>query len=116
VRCWDGPPNTEELWNEVVAAKKQSTYADCYISFDLALTKYSAFTVGTVKEGAPFSEAPTEAEEGTVKDYLGYELSTGSGGGQPAAEGEDYAGVPSIGEPSQNVLDIAQAGVGKIGF
>jgi ABC-type phosphate transport system substrate-binding protein len=110
------PPNTEELWNEVVAAKKQSTYADCYISFDLALTKYSAFAVGTVKEGAPFSEAPTEAEEGTAKDYLGYELSTGSGGGQPAAEGEDYSGVPSIGEPSQNVLDIAQAGVGKIGF
>jgi ABC-type phosphate transport system substrate-binding protein len=110
------PPNTEELWNEVVAAKKQSTYADCYISFDLALTKYSAFTVGTVKEGAPFSEAPTEAEEQTAKDYLGYELSTGSGGGQPAAEGEDYSGVPSIGEPSQNVLTIAQAGVGKIGF
>jgi ABC-type phosphate transport system substrate-binding protein len=110
------PPTTEELWNEVVAARKQSTYADCYVSYDLSLTTFSAFTKGTVKEGLPFSEAPTEPEERTARDYLGYELSTGSGGGQPAAEGEDYFGVPSVGEPSQNVLDIAQAGVGKIGF
>jgi ABC-type phosphate transport system substrate-binding protein len=110
------PPATEELWNEVVGAKKQSTYDVCYISYDLALTKYSAFTSGTVKEGLPFSEAPTEAEMRSVKDYLGYELSTGPGGGQPAAEGEDYTGVPTAAEASQNVLLIAQQGVGKIGF
>lgn len=110
------PPTTEELWNEVSGAKKQTTYAICYLSYDLSLTKFSAFTVGTLKEGVPFSEAPAEAEERTAKDYIGYELSTGAGGGQPAAEGEDYAGVPSVGEPTQNVLDVAQAGVGKIGF
>jgi ABC-type phosphate transport system substrate-binding protein len=110
------PPTTEELWNEVVAAKHQTSYAICYLSYDLALTKYSLFTKGTVKEGLPFSEAPTEGEARTATDYLGYELSTGAGGGQPAAEGEDYSGVPSVGGPTENVLTIAQQGVGKIGF
>ena len=105
------PPNTEELWNEVVAAKKQLTYADCYISYDLALSQYSLFTKGTIKEGAAFPEAPTEGEARSVKDYLGYELSTGAGGGQPAAEGEDYSGDPSVGGPTENVLTIAQGGV-----
>jgi ABC-type phosphate transport system substrate-binding protein len=110
------PPNTEELWNEVVTAKKQSTYADCYISFDLALTKYSLFTKGIVKEGNPFVEEPTEGESRTVTDYLGYELSTGAGGGQPAAENEDYTGDTTSPEASQNVLKIAQEGVAKVGF
>ncbi len=112
------PPNTEELWNEVVAAKKQpsANYADCYVSYDLALTKYSLFVNGLVKEGSPFSEAPTEGEARTVADYISYELSTGAGGGQPGAEGEDYSGDPSVGAPSENVLDIAQASTSKIGF
>ncbi|HTB71302.1 MAG TPA: substrate-binding domain-containing protein [Solirubrobacteraceae bacterium] len=110
------PPTTEELWNEVVAAKHQSSYAICYISYDLALTKYSLFTKGIVKEGNPLVENPTEGEARTVTDYLGYELSTGAGGGQPAAEGEDYTGDPSVGGPTENVLTIAQQGVSKIGF
>lgn len=110
------PPTTEELWSEVVAAKKQTTYADCYVSYDLALTKYSLFTKGIVKAGEPFSEAPTEGEQRTVTDYLGYELSTGTGGGQPAAEGEDYTRDPSVGGPTENVLTIAQQGVSKVGF
>lgn len=110
------PPTSEELWNEVVGAKKQSTYDVCYLSYDLALTKYSAFTKGTVKEGVAFSEPPTEVQVQSVKDYLGYELSTGKEGGQPAAEGEDYSGVPSSTEASQSVLAIAQKGVEKVGF
>lgn len=111
------PPTTEELWNEVAGAKKQPVAYDiCVLSFDLALTKYSAFTKGIVKEGEPFSEAPTAGEAQSVKDYLGYALSTGSGGGQPAAEGEDYSALPTSEEASQNVLEIARKGVSKVGF
>jgi ABC-type phosphate transport system substrate-binding protein len=111
------PPTTEELWNEVIGAKKQPVAYDiCYLSFDLALTKYSAFTKGIVKEGEPFTETPTAGEAQSVKDYLGYVLSTGSGGGQPAAEGEDYSAIPTSEEASQNVLEIARKGVAKVGF
>jgi ABC-type phosphate transport system substrate-binding protein len=111
------PPTTEELWNEVIGAKKQPVAYDiCYLSYDLGLTKYSAFTKGTVKEGAPFSEAPIAGEAASVKDYLGYELSTGAGGGQPAAEGEDYSALPTSEEASQNVLEIARKGTTKVAF
>jgi len=111
------PPTTEELWNEVIGAKVQpAAYEVCYLSFDLALTKYSAFTTGIVKEELPFTENPTAGEVQTVKDYLGYALSTGAGGGQPAAEGEDYSPLPTSEEASQNVLAIAQKGLGKVGF
>jgi ABC-type phosphate transport system substrate-binding protein len=106
------PPTTQELWNEVVASKTQpNSYAICYITFDLALTKYSAFTVGT-----SVVEPPTEEEARTVRDYLGYELSTGAGGGQEAAAGNDYAKLPTNENPTLNVLKIAQEGVAKVGF
>lgn len=105
------PPTTTELWNEVTTAKKQKNYDICYITYDLALTKYSAFTKGTTVE-----EAPTEAEARTVADYLGYELSTGTGGGQEAAAGNDYAKLPTNENPTLNVLKIAQEGVAKVGF
>jgi hypothetical protein len=106
------PPTTQELWNEVVASKTQpNSYAICYITFDLAFTKYSAFTVGT-----SVVEPPTEEEARTVRDYLGYELSTGAGGGQEAAAGNDYAKLPTNENPTLNVLKIAQEGVAKVGF
>jgi ABC-type phosphate transport system substrate-binding protein len=105
------PPTTQELWNEVTTAKKQKNYDICYITFDLALTKYSAFTKGTTVE-----EAPTEAEARSVADYFGYELSTGTGGGQPAAAGNDYAALPTNENPTLSVLKIAQEGVSKVGF
>lgn len=115
------PPATSELWNEVIAAKKQlakekGAYTLCYLSYDLALTKYEPFTVGTVKEGNPFSEPPTEGEARTVRDFLNYALSTGAGGGQPAAESEDYFGDPTNEVESLNVLSIARKGVKAIGF
>lgn len=115
------PPSARELWNEVVAARAQKgkekpAYEICYLSFDLALTTYEPFTVGTVKEGAPFEEAPTEAEARTARDYITYELSTGAGGGQPAAESEDYFGDPTTEEGSQSVLSIARKGAKEIGF
>ncbi|MFI4990026.1 MAG: substrate-binding domain-containing protein [Solirubrobacterales bacterium] len=105
------PPTTQELWNEVTTSKKQKNYGICYITFDLALTKYSAFTKGTTVE-----EPPTEAEARSVADYLGYELSTGAGGGQAAAAGNDYAALPTNENPTLSVLKISQEGVSKIGF
>lgn len=105
------PPTTTELWNEVTTAKQQKNYDVCYITYDLALTKYSAFTKGTTVE-----EAPTEAEARTVADYLGYELSTGPGGGQEAAAGNDYAKLPTNENPTLSVLKIAQEGVAKVAF
>jgi ABC-type phosphate transport system substrate-binding protein len=115
------PPTALENWNEVVAGKKQvgkehPSYELCYLSYDLALTKYEPFTIGTVKEGNPFSEPPTEGEARTVRDYLNYELSTGAGGGQPAAETEDYFGDPTAEEGSQSVLAIARKGISDIEF
>ncbi len=105
------PPTTQELWNEVTTSKKQKNYDICYITFDLALTKYSAFTKGTTVE-----EAPTEAEARSVSDFLGYTLSTGAGGGQPAAAGNDYAALPTNENPTLSVLKIAQEGTKKVGF
>ncbi len=105
------PPTTQELWSEVTTAKKQLHYDICYLTYDLALTKYSAFTKGT-----SVSEPPTEAEARSVFDYIGYELSTGAGGAQEAAEGEDYLGDPTSENPSLSVLKIAQEGAKKIGY
>jgi ABC-type phosphate transport system substrate-binding protein len=105
------PPATSELWSEVSTAKVQKNYDICYLTYDLALTKYSAFTKET-----SVAEAPTEAEARSVADYLGYELSTGAGGAQEAAEGQDYLGDPTSENPSLSVLKIAQEGVAKIGF
>lgn len=105
------PPTTTELWNEVAPGKLQKTYEVCYLTYDLALTKYSAFTIGTT-----VAEPPTEAEARTAKDYIGYELSTGAGGGQEAAAGNDYAKLPTNENPTLSVLKIAQEGDKKIGF
>ncbi len=107
------PPTTEELWNEVTVAKVQpgSNYDICYLTYDLALTKYSAFTKETT-----VAESPTEGEARTVYDYLGYELSTGVEGGQEAGNGLDYLGDPTNENPKLSVLDIAREGREKIGF
>jgi ABC-type phosphate transport system substrate-binding protein len=105
------PPSTQEFWNEVTTAKAQKNYDACYLTFELALTKYSAFTKGTTVE-----EPPTEAEARSVLDYVGYELSTGAGGAQEAAAGNDYAALPTNENPTLNVLKIAQEGEKKVGF
>ena len=92
-------------------AKVQKNYEICYLTYDLALTKYSAFTKGTT-----VAEPPTEAEARTALDYISYELSTGAGGAQEAAEGQDYLGDPINENPSLSVLKIAQEGATKIAF
>jgi hypothetical protein len=115
------PPSALELWNEVVGKKTQvgkekPSYELCYLSYDLSLTVYEPFKVGTVKEGAPLVEEPTEAEARTARDYIKYELSTGAEGGQPAAESEDYFADPTAEEGAQSVLAIARKGSEQIGF
>lgn len=107
------PPSPEELWNEVTTSKKQIHYDLCYLTYDLALTSYSSFTKGLV--GAKATN-PTEAETRTVYDYFNYELSTGTGGAQEAAEGLDYLGDPTSETESLSVLDIGRKGAGKITF
>ncbi len=106
------PPSTEELWNEVTISKKQIHYKPCYLTYDLAVTHYKEFTKGLTEHAT----TPTEKEARTVYDYINYELSTGTGGAQEAAEGLDYLGDPTSETESLSVLDIARKGAQKIGF
>ncbi len=110
------PPAATELWNAVSIAPTQVNYEPCYLTYDLALTHYNGYSKGTELEESPFSEAPTESEATTVKNYLNYELSTGAEGAQPAAERSDYLGDPTSAKAEDNVLDIAREGVAKIEF
>lgn len=103
------PPTTEQLWNEVTTSKKQKNYDICGLTYNLSLTKYSAYTKGTL-------EATNEKEARTAFDYAGWLLSSAAGGGQKVAEGVDYLGLPTSEVASQNVLLIAQQGQKKIGF
>ncbi len=106
------PPLAEEAWNEVSAAKVQKNYPICGFTYDLGLTKYSAFTVAKGSK-----EEPTEKEVRTVVDYYNFVLGTGPGGGQTLiGENKDYLGLPTSPEAKANVLKIAQEGVAKINF
>jgi ABC-type phosphate transport system substrate-binding protein len=106
------PPTTEEVWNEVSAAKAQKNYPICGFTYDLSLTKFSAFTVAKGSQ-----EEPTEKEARTAFDYLNFVLSAAPGGGQALiGANEDYLGLPTAAEAKANVLKIAQEGQAKIGF
>jgi ABC-type phosphate transport system substrate-binding protein len=111
------PPGVNELWNEVSVGLTQKNYEPCYLTYDLALTHYKGASKGALA-GAGEAEAaePTEEDALAVSDYIQYELSTGAGGAQEAALGEDYLGDPTNAEPNLNVLKIAQEGAKKIGF
>ena len=108
------PPGVEEPWNEVTTSLTQKHYPLCYLTFDLALTKYKGATKGTFAgTGEEEPAEPTKEEAQTVSDYIGYELSAA---GQGALLGQDALGDPTSAEPSKNVLKLAQEGVAKIGF
>jgi len=94
------PPTSEELWNEVNSAVKQTNYTICGFTYDLSLKHFGEFP-GTSTEEAQ-----------TVSEYFGYEL----GAGQSSLLGRDYLPLPISTEPKQNVLKIAQEGQAKIGF
>ncbi len=99
------PASTTETWNEVTVSRSSNTYIPCYITYDLALTKYKGF------DKAAGSEEPKESEARTVRDYIAYELNTEAGGGQLKALGVDY-----LSDPLGKVLTEAQAGVEEVGF
>jgi ABC-type phosphate transport system substrate-binding protein len=106
------PPSTEEVWNEVTAGKVQKNYPICGFTYDLGLTKYSAFTIAKGSK-----EEPTEKEVRTVFDYYKFVLATGVGGGQTLiGANKDYLGLPTSAEAKANVLKIAQEGAAKVNF
>ena len=106
------PPSTEELWNEVSAAKFQKNYPICGFTYVLSLKKFGSFTVAKGSQ-----EEPTEGEARTAFDYLNFTLGSAAGGGQALIAGnQDYLGLPTSAEAKANVLKIAQEGAAKIGF
>jgi hypothetical protein len=107
----------ESQWNEVTIGLTQKNYFPCYLTYDLALTHYKGASTGSFAGAGELEPAePTEEESKTVSDYIQYELSTGAGGGQEAALGQDYLGDPTNSNPELNVLKLAQEGATKIGF
>jgi ABC-type phosphate transport system substrate-binding protein len=111
------PPGVKKPWNEVTSGLSQKHYFPCYLTYDLALTKYKGASKGSFAgAGEVESAEPTEEEAKTVSDYIQYELSTGAGGAQGAALGQDYLGDPNTGGPTENVLSLAREGAKEIGF
>ncbi len=99
------PANTELPWNEVGAKDSQKHYALCGFTYDLALTKYSAFGLET-----------TLGEVTTLSNYLTFALSGEAEGGATLIEGKDYLGLPTNKKEAANVYLIAKKGVESIGF
>ncbi len=111
------PPGVEETWNEVSVGLTQKNYEPCYLTYDLALTHYKGANKGAIAgAGEAESAEPTEEESNLVSDYIQYELSTGTGGAQEAALGQDYLGDPTNAKAELNVQKLAQEGAKKIGF
>ncbi len=125
------PPSTTELWNGVAAATTQKNYPICSLTYDISVTQYKglgsvggALTAEEGKEvGGEWKEGEggeagvgTEGEANAAHDYILYELSTGTGGAQEAAEGQDYLGDPTNPEAKLNVLKLAQEGAEKIAY
>lgn len=108
------PPSTEEVWNEVAPRLTQTHYNLCDLTYDVALTHYKGFSVGTFAGSGVEAEevAPTPAEAQTVSDYMKFEL----GKEAQAAANDDYLGDPTNSKKELNVLLIAQEGVKTIGF
>jgi ABC-type phosphate transport system substrate-binding protein len=83
-----GPPaSTEEAWNEVSSKTTEPKYTLCGLTYDMALTKYSAFP-GT-----------TTGEARSVFDFLRFVVrnggTAGNRGGQSLInENHDYAKLP----------------------
>jgi ABC-type phosphate transport system substrate-binding protein len=96
------PASTEDVWNEVTANKKEKkSYALCGFAYVLSLTDFANFA------------STSEAEVTSVQGYLGFVVSAE---GQALLKGHDFLGLPTAKSAKGNVLDIAEAGVGKIAF
>jgi ABC-type phosphate transport system substrate-binding protein len=92
------PKTTAATWNEVTTETKQKGYPICGLTYDMVVSKYSAYP-GT-----------TEGEAITANNYLQYEVSTGAEGGQAQAFNTDYEPLP------KNLIKEAQKGAALAAF
>lgn len=96
------PENTRDSWSEVRAAIKQTKYAICGVTYDLALLEASKWTVELE------SPAETLTQATTVHDYLNWVLSTEGTGGNGLIKNHDYEKLPG------SIDKIAKAGVAEL--
>ena len=93
------PASVLEEWNAVTTRTTQKKYPICGLTFNLALTSFSAYP------GATLGSATT------AHDYLKFVVDSKAGGGQKLIEGHDYLSLPK-----GPVLSEAQKGAEKVGF
>jgi hypothetical protein len=77
------PKTTADVWNEVTTATKEKAYPICGLTYDMVLSKYSAYP-GT-----------SEGEVTTAGNYLNFVLNTETTGGQELILGHDYEPLPT---------------------
>ncbi len=102
------PVSTREPWSTVKAQLVQKNYPICGLTYDLALREYEPYilpTGGTLAE----EEKGKEVAQ-TTRDYLLWELSTTTQGGEYDIKDHDYEKV------SGTILKEAEAGVKEIGW
>jgi ABC-type phosphate transport system substrate-binding protein len=92
------PKSTADTWNEVTTNTKEKNYPICGLSYDMVLSKYSAYP-GT-----------SEGEATTASNFLTYVLEKKTGGGQLAIVNHDYEPVPT------NLLKEANEGALRATF
>jgi hypothetical protein len=92
------PKSTADTWNEVTTATKEKEYPICGFTYELALSKYSAYP------------STSEGEAITANNYLLFELETEAGGGQLLIADHDYEPIPT------KLLKEARAGATLVGF
>jgi ABC-type phosphate transport system substrate-binding protein len=77
------PKLTADTWNEVTTETKEKAYPICALTYELALSDYSAYPLGTAEEGT------------TVNNYLLFQLNTEANGGQGLIVNHDYEPLPT---------------------
>jgi len=77
------PKLTSDTWNEVTTATKEKNYPICGLTYELALSDYQAYPLGT------------ESEATTVNNYLLFQLNTEANGGQAEIPNHDYEPLPA---------------------
>ncbi len=88
------PINTKVPWNTTKAALKETGYAICGLTYDLALREYEPYL--EFKQGHALSAAEEEkgiAEAQTTRDYLLWALNTKTDGGGFYIKNHDYSAV-----------------------
>ncbi len=77
------PKVTSDTWNEVTTETKEKAYPICGLTYDMMLSKYSAYP-GT-----------SEGEVTTASNFLNFVLETEAGGGQQLILNHDYEPLPA---------------------